>query len=284
MEAVTSGTVTSADGTRIAFDRHVGGDGGGPAVIVIGGAFSYRAFPKMVQLSELLASHGLTVVNYDRRGRGDSGDPKVYEVDREIDDLAALIEAVGGRASLFGWSSGGGLALRAAASGRLNLDRVVAYEPPFVVDHDRHVPPADLGETLRALVEADRRGEIVRTFMTQGMGIPSAFVRLMRVTPMWRGLKAAAPSTLYDWAVMGEYMRGEPPRPADWAGISAPTLVLAGARTELLLRRGAKAIAKVVPGAEHRELPKLSHNPSMKVLAPVVADFVTARSPAQDSR
>lgn len=269
-------TVTAAGGTKIAFDRHIGGDAG--PVILIGGAFSHRAFPKMMELAETLANHhALIVINYDRRGRGDSGDtPGVYDVEHEIDDLTALVEAIGGSASLFGWSSGAGLALRAAASGRMaGIQRIVAFEPPFVVDREHHVPPAGLGETLHELVAANRRSKTVRFYMTKGMGIPRVFVTPMQVLPMWSKLKATANSTPHDWAVMGEFMRGEPLRPGDWAGVTVPTLVLAGGKSEPLLRKAARAIADVLPNAEHRELPKLSHNPNVRLLAPAAAEFLT---------
>ncbi len=274
-------TVTSADGIRIAFDRHVGGDAG--TVILIGGALSYRAFPKMVELAQTLASrHALTVINYDRRGRGDSGDTAgVYDVEHEIDDLAALLEAVGGSASLFGWSSGAGLALRAAASGRIaGIERIVAFEPPFVVDREHHVPPAGLGETLQGLVAANHPSETVRFYMTQAMGIPRLFVAPMRVLPIWSKLKATANSTPHDWAVMGEFMRGEPLRAGDWARVTVPTLVLAGGKSEPLLRTGARAIAEVLPNAVHREVPDLSHNPDVKILVPAAAAFLTGRNTA----
>lgn len=268
-------TVVSADGTTIAFDRFAGAPANG-TVILIGGAFSYRAFPKMVELAEALAGHGLTVLNYDRRGRGDSGDtPGVYDVDREIDDLRVLVEAAGGSASLFGWSSGAALALRAAASGRIaGIERIVAFEPPFVVDRERHVPPAGFGEALHELVAADRRSDTVRYFMTRCMGMPKALVAIMRLLPFWSKLTATASSTPHDWAVMGEFMRGEPLRPSDWAGVTAPTLVLAGGRSEQLLRTAARAAADVLPDAEHRELPELSHNPDVKILVAAAAGFL----------
>lgn len=274
----TTHTVTSADGTTIVYDRYTPtGDSQG-TVILVGGAFSYRGFPKMVELARLLvASYGLTVVDYDRRGRGDSGDtPGRYDVAQEIDDLAAVVAAEGGSAALFGWSSGAGLALRAAASGRTpGIGRVVAFEPPFVVDRTRHVPPADLGETLHALVAADRRGKVVRYFMTKAIGIPAPFVGLMRITPMWSKLTAVAGSTPHDWAVMGEYMRGEPLDPADWAGVRVPVLVLSGARSDALLRTAARAATAVLPDARHTEIPKLSHNPNVGLLAPPAGEFLT---------
>jgi pimeloyl-ACP methyl ester carboxylesterase len=137
--------------------------------------------------------------------------------EHEIDDLAALVEAAGGSASLLGWSSGAGLALRAAASGRIaGIQRIVAFEPPFVVDREHHVPPAGLGQRLHELVAANRRSETVRFYMTRGIGIPRMFVALMRALPNWSKLEATANSTPHDWAVMGEFMRGGPLRPGDW--------------------------------------------------------------------
>jgi pimeloyl-ACP methyl ester carboxylesterase len=284
MATTTSGakveqrSVVSADGTKIVYDRRPGSGAG--TVVQIGGAFSYRKFPKMVQLADVLArDHGLTVINYDRRGRGDSDDtPGQYDVAREIDDLVALAEAEGGHVSLFGWSSGAALALLAAAGDRLpGLVRVVAFEPPFVVDDEHHVPPAGLQERLHALIAADRRSETVRYFMTQGMGMPAFLVSVMRFTPFWAKLKATAPATAHDWAVMRPYMRGEPLRPEDWAGVTAPTLVISGEKSDPLLRKGSRAIAGLLPAVEHRVLSDLSHNPKVSVLAPVAGGFLTGR-------
>lgn len=265
--------LTTADGTTIAYDRYVGGDAG--TVILIGGAFGYRKFPKMVELAEKLADeYGLTVLNYDRRGRGDSTDtPGVYNADNEIDDIAALVEAAGGSAALFGWSSGAGLALLAA--GRISgVTKVVAFEPPFVVDHKNHVPPADLHIPLHEMIAADRRSETVRFCMTKAMGIPRWFVAPMRLTPFWKNLLATANSTAHDWAVMEPYMRGEPLRAADWAGVTVPTLVISGAKSDALLRTGARAIAEVLPAATHHEVPGLSHNPNIALLTPPAGEFL----------
>ncbi|MFI6580923.1 alpha/beta fold hydrolase [Embleya sp. NPDC050493] len=276
----TTHTVASADGTTIVYDRHEpAGDSRG-TVILVGGAFSYRKFPKMMRSAELLTEeYGLTTVNYDRRGRGDSGDtPGRYDAAREIDDLAALVAAEGGSAALFGWSSGAVLALRAAASGHIpGISRVVAFEPPFVVDRTRHVPPADLTETLHGLIAADQPAKTVRYFMTQAMGIPAPFVGLMRITPMWSKLTAVADSTAHDWAVMAEHMRGEPLDPADWAGARMPVLVLSGGRSDALLRTAAGAATAALPDARHIEIAKLSHNPNVRLLATPAGEFLTAQ-------
>ena len=269
-------TVHSADGTAIAFERYLPDGESAGTVILIGGAFSYRGFPKMVAIATALADRGYPVIDYDRRGRGESADtPGVYDAENEIDDLAALVDATGGRVSVLGWSSGAVLALRAAASGRVaGIERVVAFEPPFVVDREHHVPPDGLGEELHRLVAADRRSETVRFYMTRAMGIPSAIVTAMRLLPFWSKLKATASSTPHDWAIMERFMRGEPLDAADWAGVRVPTLVLAGGKSEPLLRTAARAAAEVLPDARHVEVPKLSHNPDVKLLVPAVAEFL----------
>jgi pimeloyl-ACP methyl ester carboxylesterase len=144
-------TVTSKDGSRIAYDRF----GSGPTVILVGGALSYRKFNKMEQLAKLLAAR-CTVVNYDRRGRGDSTDVKPFALEREIDDIQALIEAEGATASLWGWSSGGALALRAASAG-IGVERLSVYEVPFMVTPEAKRPTPDYGERLDELVAAGDR-------------------------------------------------------------------------------------------------------------------------------
>ena len=176
--------VTSRDGSRIAYDR----SGSGPVVILVGGALSYRKFKQMEELARLLSEH-CTVVNYDRRGRGDSTEGGPYALEREIEDLDTLIEAEGGSASLWGWSSGGALALRAAAAG-LPVERASVYEVPFMVTPGAERPTRDYGERLDDLVAAGDRSGAVKHFMRNAMGIPAPFVALMRLMPMWKGLKA----------------------------------------------------------------------------------------------
>ncbi|MFC9964664.1 alpha/beta fold hydrolase [Nocardia ignorata] len=267
-------TVTSADGTTIAYDRV--GDGTAGTVILIGGAFSFRKFKTMTELAQTLADdYDLTVLNYDRRGRGDSTDsPGVYGVANEIADIAALVEAAGGKAALFGWSSGAALALLAARE-IPGVTEVVAFEPPFVVDAKHHVPPKDLETKLHPLIAEGKRDKTVRYYMTKAMGMPALMVAVMRVTPFWKQLAATSNSTAHDWAVMKPYMRGQKLDAAEWSGISVPVLVLAGERTAPLLTKGAKAAAEVVPNAEFAELPGVSHNPKISVLAPAIGEFLT---------
>ncbi|MFE6920261.1 alpha/beta fold hydrolase [Nocardia sp. NPDC057663] len=267
-------TVTSADGTTIAYDRV--GEGTAGTVILIGGAFSYREFATMVELAQTLAADfDLTVLNYDRRGRGDSTDsPGVYDVNNEIADIAALVEAAGGKVALFGWSSGAALALLAAAAVP-GVTEVVAFEPPFVVDPKDHVPPKDLEAKLHPMIAAGDRNKTVRYYMTKAMGMPWLMVTAMRVTPFWKNLAATSNSTAHDWAVMKPYMRGKKLDAAEWSGVTVPVLVLAGDRTAPMLTKGAKAAAAVLPNATFAELPGVSHNPKVSILAPAIGEFLT---------
>jgi pimeloyl-ACP methyl ester carboxylesterase len=264
-------TVTSKDGSRIAYDRL----GSGPAAILVGGALGYRRFSKMEELAKLLAER-CTVINYDRRGRGDSTEVKPFAVEREIEDIAALVEAEGGSASLWGWSSGGALALRAAGAG-IGVERLSVYEVPFMVTPEAKRPTPDYGERLDELVAAGDRNGAVKHFMRNAVGIPAPFVALMRLMPMWKGLKATAHTLPYDWAALGRHtIYGAPLDAAEWASVTVPTLVVRGAKSPAVLRQGSRALADVLPNAELRELEGVSHNVKMKVLAPVLAEFFTA--------
>lgn len=267
-------TVISRDGTAIAYDQ----TGSGPPVIMVGGAFSFRGFSGNVQLAGLLSPH-FTVLNYDRRGRGDSGDTAPYAVAREVEDLEALIEAAGGSAFVYGMSSGAALALEAAACG-LNITGLALYEPPYMVGEGGHRPPPDHQAQLVRLIAAGRRREAVTFFMRDVMGIPGFFVFLMRLLPFWKKLVAVAHTLPYDSAVMGDFAL--PARRL--AGIGVPTLVIGGEKSPAVLRRAVQAVAAVVPMAVPRVLEGQSHNVSMRALAPVLVEFFSSerwtRAPA----
>src|SRR3954465_5882067 len=172
-------TVTSADGTRIAYDRY----GEGPAVILVGGAMGYRKFKKFEQIATALSEH-CTVINHERRGRGDSGEAGPASVEHEIDDIAALIDAVGGRASLWGWSSGGAVALRAAAAD-IGVEKLAVYETPFKTDPDAKYPADDYGARLEQIVAEGQPMRAARHFMRNGMGMPGPLVAMMTLMPMF---------------------------------------------------------------------------------------------------
>jgi pimeloyl-ACP methyl ester carboxylesterase len=263
-------TAASKDGSCIAYDRY----GSGPTVILVGGALGYRKFKKMEELAKLLAER-CTVINYDRRGRGDSTEVKPFAVEREIEDIAALIEAAGGSASLWGWSSGGALALRAAGAD-VGVGRLSVYEVPFMVTPAATRPTPDYGERLDELVAAGDRSGAVRHFMRNSMGIPAPFVALMRLMPIWKGLKATAHTLPYDWAALGKHnMYGAPLDADEWASVTVPALVVHGAKSPAELQQGSRALAEVLPNAELRALEGVRHNVKMNLLAPLLADFFT---------
>ena len=196
--------VTSHDGTTIAYDRV----GHGPALVLVDGALNTRKNGQMSRIAPLLAEH-FTVYIYDRRGRGDSTDHAPYSVQREIEDLDAVIEAAGGSAYVYGISSGAALALEAANHGSA-ISKLAVYEAPYVVDDSRPPAPADFAGEVNDLVVAGKRGAAVKAFMTKGVQVPAVFVALMGIMPMWSRLKAVANTLPYDLTIMGDGQRGNP--------------------------------------------------------------------------
>ena len=257
-------TVTSADGTTIAFDRY----GDGPPVIMAVAAFNTRSATE--PLASTLAPQ-FTVLNYDRRGRGDSGDTVPYAVDREIDDLAALITAAGGSAAVFGHSSGATLALKAAAAG-LPVTKLVLYEPPFRTDDSHPGLPADFPAKLAGLVSAGRRGDAVELYQTQAVGIPEEVVVQLRHAPFRPGLEAIAHTLAYDAAIIGDLSL-----PAGLlATITGPALVITGENSPPFLRNAARAAAAALPGGQLATLPGQTHDINPDATAPVMAAFLAS--------
>jgi pimeloyl-ACP methyl ester carboxylesterase len=262
-------TVTSADGTTIAFDRS--GEGEGPPLLLIGGAFNDRNSP--LPLAELL-SPGFTVVRYDRRGRGDSGDSPRYAVEREIEDLAAVIGAVGGECTLYGHSSGGALALHAAAAG-LPVPRLAIYEAPYTPD-DQAVRKegAERGERVKSLLAEGRRADAVIEFLG-GIGLPPEMVEGMRHAPMFPAMEAMAPTLRYEYAVMGDGTTGGTVPAELLARVSRPALVLCGGASPDPMREVARELAAGLPDAVLTELPGQTHAVDPEVVAPVLTAFFT---------
>lgn len=259
-------TARSRDGTLIAFERL----GSGPPLVLVDGALCSRKFGPMPKLAPLLAEH-FTVYMYDRRGRGDSSDTGPYSKEREIEDLEAVIGEAGGSAYVLGLSSGAGLALEAAAAG-LPIPKLAVYEPPYMVqpeDSARHMN-ADHEKQLRKLVAEGRRGDAVKYFMRDMVGVPAIFVVLMRFMPgVWSKLKAVAHTLPYDAAIMGDFTL-----PASrLKTVRVPTLAIGGGKSEARLQAAVDAVASVVPNSQRRTLAGQTHNVKPQVLTPVVTEF-----------
>ena len=256
-------TVTSADGTVIAFDQL----GAGPPVIMVGAAFNDRS--GTASLTEALAAH-YTVFNYDRRGRGDSGDTAPYSVEREIEDLGALIAEAGGSSAVFGYSSGATLALHAAAR-RLAIGKLALYEPPFLVDDSRPPLSADLPGQLAALISADRQGNAVELYQTKAVGIPENVVAQMRHAPFRPALEAIAHTLVYDATIIGDLSLPT----GLFASIATPTLVIDGEKSPPMLHNAARALADTLPNGRRRTLAGQTHDISPDVTAAVLVDFLS---------
>ncbi len=209
-----------------------------------------------------------TVLTYDRRGRGDSGDTAPYAVEREVEDLEALIVQAGGSASVFGCSSGAVLALKAAARG-LAITKLALYEPPLIVDDSRPRPPADLAAQLAELISAGRRGDAVELFQTKGVGIPADVVAQLRHAPFRPALEAMAHTLVYETTILGD--QSVPTELA--ASVTIPTLVIDGGDGPASMRQGAQALADALPDARHRTLKGQTHDIVPEVVAPVLDEF-----------
>ncbi len=255
----SSGIVTSKDGTVIAYER----EGAGPALVMVDPALGYRGFDSIRGLGSLLAAD-FTVHTYDRRGRGESTDTAPYSVDREVEDLAAVVAEAGGRACVYGFSSGGLLALQAAAAG-VGVEKLVLMEPPLGTDDD----PADAAFTAEMveLIATGRRRDAVRRFLT-GAGVPAEVIAEME--PAMPALDAVAHTLVYDCLISEATGTGLLSR------VPTPTLVLDSQGSSDDLTGWAATVAAALPDGRHRSLHGEWHVVPAEDLAPVVVEFCRA--------
>jgi len=257
--------VTSADGSQIAVETV----GRGRPVILIGGAFNDRT--TMAGLAQVLSAYYLAAT-YDRRGRGDSGDQSGdYSVDREMEDLRAVIGQAGGSACLFGHSSGAVLALEAARRG-LPVAKVAAYETPFIPEDSRPRPAPDVSERLVRLVRAGDRDGATALFQTEMIRLPAEMVEGMRHSGMWGYLTGLAHSLPYDCAL---FEPGCPVPSERLAGIGVPALAIAGSDTFPWLAEATRQVAGAVPGARFESLDGQDHGvlQQPEALLPCLREF-----------
>ena len=258
--------VTSRDGTSIAYTR----EGSGPPVVLVDGALCYRSHGPMPALARVLASD-MTVYSYDRRGRGESGDTPPYAVDREIEDVAAIVERAGAPVVLYGFSSGAILTLLAAARLSGNIERLVVHEPPFNAgDADAvHAMRKFADETARLL--RDGRPADAVAFFLKDM-VPSGALAHMKQTPAWGLMVAVAHTLAYDNAVLGD---GSVPRKVA-ASVTARTLALVGSDSGNFKHAAVNALVRAIPDAGTQTIPGHQTLVPPEVLAPVVVEFATA--------
>ena len=266
--------VTSKDGTTIAFDQL----GEGTPIVLVDGATGYRSHPMNVQLAEMLGQH-FSVLNYDRRGRGASGDTAPYAVEREVEDIEAVIDDAGGMAFVYGISSGAVLALEAACRLPSKVKKLALYEPPFILDDSRPPLPNDYVAQLNAAIAAGKRGDAVEIFITQAMRIPDEYLASMRANPSWAEMEAVAHTISYDGTIMGDTMSGKPlssDRTQQWARATMPTLVMNGENSEAFFHDASNALADTLPNAQRRTLEGQEHGVSAEALVPVLVEFFQA--------
>ncbi len=268
VKETTVNIVKSADGTAIAYDRL----GEGPALILVDGAMCTRSTGTKPQLAALLSAH-FTVYSYDRRGRGDSGDTPPYAVQREIEDLAALIQAAGGTAGLYGHSSGGSLAMEAAVALGSQVRRLAMYEAPY---NDDPAARRAWGQYISQLTEAltaGRRGDAVAAFMAY-TGMPAEQIEEMRKAPFWPGMEALGPTLTYDHAAI---LGNDASIPTQLASqVAAPTLIMHGDASYPFMGETARALTQAIPHAQLRTLAGQDHNINPEVLTPILVQFFTS--------
>lgn len=253
-------TAVSEDGTAIAYER----TGDGPPLVLVGGATCTHSADAPLA-AELAASH--TVHVYDRRGRGESGDTSPYAVAREIEDLAAVIEAAGGEAGVYGISSGGALVLQAAAAG-LPISRLAVYEVPYATDPAISSGGEEYRARLGALLAAGDRAGAMELFLRR-VGTPAEAVAGMRRAPVWKDLEALAPTLAYDDAVLGDGMVPA----ALVAAIDRPALVVCGDAGPQWFRDTGRTLAQALPRGRYETLNGQTHQVDPAVLAPVLREF-----------
>jgi pimeloyl-ACP methyl ester carboxylesterase len=267
-------TVTSKDGTKIAYDVY----GQGPAVILVDGASATRSFGGSSALAQSLATAGFTTYVYDRRGRGESGDAQPPAVQREVEDIEALIDQAGGTAHLYGISSGGALALEAAAALGKKVNKLAVYEVPYVgVESAANVPASEKFTELKQLVKDGKNGDAFVSYM--GNFLPKDMLEGMRQAPFWPMMEAVAPSLVYDATVM--FGRNFTPQKALLEKIAVTVLALSGdvsmpGGSTAYMPKAAQAIANMVQNGKYQLLTGQSHDVNNEVIAPVLAKFYSS--------
>lgn len=265
---------TSADGTRIAYDVTGPRRGRGSAVVVVEGALCQRSMGTAKALTRQLSEH-YAVHAYDRRGRGRSGPgASAYAVDREVEDLVAVLDAAGPDAFVVGASSGAALVLEAARAG-VPMRKIAVYEVPFIVDGTHAPNDPGLGRRTRELVDAGRGGDAVTLFL-RTVGVPAFGLMMMRVLPVWKKLTGVAHTLPHDYEIVLPHQQGRPLPDGYYTDLTAPTLVIAGGKSPVYMKNTQSAIVAQLPNGTLAELPGESHIVRGRATVPVLQEFFLA--------
>ena len=259
--------VVSQDGTSIAYEQV----GHGPSLVLVDGALCYRASGPNKPLAERLAS-SFTVYTYDRRGRGDSDERGPYAIEREIEDLEAVISAAGGTAFVYGISSGAALALEAAAC-LPSIRKLALFEAPYIVDGSRSPIPKDYETTMDRLLANGKRGAAVKHFLGKGVAVPGPVVAMMPLMPGWSKMKAIAHTLPYDVKLTISHQQGVPLSTDTWRAVTIPTLIIDGGKSPAWMRNAMRSLADALPNAGYQTLPGQTHIVKPDVLAPALKNF-----------
>jgi len=272
----TTRFATSADGTEIAYDVV----GTGPALVIVEGALCHRAMGAAKALTDSLKDR-FTVFAYDRRGRGESSpgaldatNTGAYDVQREVEDLVAVLDAAGGNPYVFGASSGAALALEAARQG-VPMKRLAVYEAPFILDDTHAANDPELPARMQALVDEGRRGDAVKLFM-KTVGAPAPMVALMRLFPVWKQLTAVAHTLPYDLSIVIGFEQGRPLPAGHYGTVEPETLVIAGGKSPEYMRNAQAAIAAQLPHGRLATLPGQTHMIKARATTPVLVEHFTS--------
>ncbi|MED3572803.1 alpha/beta fold hydrolase [Cytobacillus praedii] len=271
-------TLISKDGTKIAYTKQ----GTGPSLILVASAAADHKDAE--QLAVQLANH-FTVYNYDRRGRGQSTDSSKYTVEREVEDIEALINEAGGNSFLFGSSSGAVLALEAANKLEDKVSKLFMYEPPFIIDDSRPRVPANYVQHLNDLIGEGKRNEAVEYYMREALGIPSEYLEYMKAEPSWKSMEGMAHTLAYDGMIMGETQSGKP-LPVDRWVVNVPISVMAGENSEPYFHDAAKSLVEMLPLASYQTLSGQDHSAVMMapdLLANEMVNFYLYQNPNEVS-
>lgn len=260
--------VTSADGTTIAYTTQ----GAGPALVLVSTSLDDH---HGLDATAAALARDFTVVGYDRRGVGQSGAGGPYTPAREVEDLAAVIRAVGGSAALAAGSGGCGLVLEAATALGDAVTAIYLFEPPFIVDDSRPPAPADWVEQVEALVAADRRGDAVELFMTRVVGVPAEYIAPMKADPSWGTMAGYAHALAHDGRILAGTQDGKPLPTGRWS-VSQPAVVAVAEHSEPFLHAAAEALLAQLPHGRYESVPGLDHSAFWTAPDAVASSVVTA--------